>query len=359
VATFTSVTYASTSWVFGAYVSHYHQDNAQYQIYRADNRCDLNVPPSTAAAGGVFSANSGFFDYRANYLPSFAPTATGGESWLVFTSRRMYGNVAVDNAWDPPPAYTCAAGTIPTKKLWVAAVDSSWTPGTDPSHPAFYLPGQELAAGNSDGHWVGLPCTALNGACQSDDDCCGGTGGSPTNQCRVTSSSTFPATRLCKAKSSCASSNQSCTVTSDCCTGLVCPTGGGLCFQPPPAFQTQTYSREYVATCPDQTGPQWRFLEWQSTIPSGTQIAFNVQTKQNAADTYAPSSPLLYATATTTSAVNQWLRGAAPVDTVLIAASLHSQQYLLVTMTFTPDSTGTLAPTLNAWRQIYDCVPNQ
>ena len=29
----------------------------------------------------------------------------------------------------------------PTKKLWVAAIDLNAPPGTDPSHPAFYLPG--------------------------------------------------------------------------------------------------------------------------------------------------------------------------------------------------------------------------
>jgi len=40
----------------------------------------------------------------------------------------------------------------------VAAIDINPTPGTDPSHPAFYLPGQELNAGNLRGFWVVDPC---------------------------------------------------------------------------------------------------------------------------------------------------------------------------------------------------------
>ena len=47
----------------------------------------------------------------------------------------------------------------PTKKLWVAADrPQRRRPGTDPSHPAFYLPAQELLAGNSRGFWVVDPC---------------------------------------------------------------------------------------------------------------------------------------------------------------------------------------------------------
>ena len=36
-----------------------------------------------------------------------------------------------------------------TKKLWVAAIDLNAPAGSDPSHPAFYLPAQELLAGNA------------------------------------------------------------------------------------------------------------------------------------------------------------------------------------------------------------------
>jgi hypothetical protein len=63
---------------------------------------------------------------------------------------------------------------ITTKKLWVAAVDLNAQPGTDASHPAFYLPAQELLAGNSRGFWVLDPCKADGEACETGDQCCNG-----------------------------------------------------------------------------------------------------------------------------------------------------------------------------------------
>jgi hypothetical protein len=35
-----------------------------------------------------------------------------------------------------------------------------------------------------------------------------------------------------------------------------------------------------------------------------------------------------------------------------------SKQWLRVTMTMNPSTDGYSAPTLNAWRQLYDCVDN-
>ena len=48
---------------------------------------------------------------------------------------------------------TILANVTP-KKLWVAAIDLNAPVGTDASHPAFYLPAQELLAGNARGFWV-------------------------------------------------------------------------------------------------------------------------------------------------------------------------------------------------------------
>jgi hypothetical protein len=58
--------------------------------------------------------------------------------------------------------------------LWVAAIDLDAAPGTDPSHPAFYLPAQELYAGNSRGYWSFDPCRADGSDCDTGDQCCGG-----------------------------------------------------------------------------------------------------------------------------------------------------------------------------------------
>jgi hypothetical protein len=45
------------------------------------------------------------------------------------------------------------------------------------------------------------------------------------------------------------------------------------------------------------------------------------------------------------------------VDTALIGAGQTSQEFLEVQMTLTPNSTGTVAPTLTSWEQLYDCIP--
>ena len=346
-ATFANINYESSSWGWGALVTHFHKDGAAFRIMQ---------PTGCYNQGTVSSA----YDYRMNYLPGVAPTKVGGKSWVVFTSRRMYGNVAYTNPWDAEPGDSCSTNLAPTKKLWIAAIDSPMTPGTDPSHPAFYLPGQELAAGNSDGHWVDQACTALNGSCEVDDDCCGGTGGSPTSLCRVTSTATFPPTRQCKSRSACAAAGLSCSVTSDCCTGLVCPSGGGLCvLEPVILYQEQVYQREYTATCPEGTSVKWRFFEWQSTIPSGTSIDFSVQSRATAASSWSPAAAVLAATASSTTAAGVWARGAQTVDQILAANNTPSLPRMRVTMTFKPGGGGSVAPTLNGWRQIYDCVPSQ
>jgi hypothetical protein len=108
-------------------------------------------------------------DAVLNYEPTVNPIASGGYYWVVFTSRRMYGNVATGAPYD------IGDGSYPVpKKLWVAAIDLNPTPGKDPSHPAFYLPGQELNAGNMRGHWVVNPCLADGTSCETGDQCCNG-----------------------------------------------------------------------------------------------------------------------------------------------------------------------------------------
>jgi hypothetical protein len=115
-------------------------------------------------------------DTKLNYEPTVNPAPSGGYAWVVFTSRRLYGNVAViDPFTSDPRMYDYKnPSQVTTKKLWVAAIDLHAPPGTDPSHPAFYLPAQELQAGNARGYWVLDPCRADGTACESGDQCCGG-----------------------------------------------------------------------------------------------------------------------------------------------------------------------------------------
>ena len=135
-------------------------------------------------------------DSVLNYEPTVGPVASGGYAWVVFMSRRLYGNVATIDPWASDPREHDLVANTTTKKLWVAAIDLNAKPGTDPSHPAFYVPAQELLAGNARGYWVLDPCKADGSTCSSGDECCGGfcqadpnsgalTCGKKTNECSL------------------------------------------------------------------------------------------------------------------------------------------------------------------------------
>ena len=113
-------------------------------------------------------------DATLNYEPTVSPIASGGYAWVVFVSRRMYGNVATIDPWASDPRDHDLTKAATTKKLWVAALDLHSKPGVDPSHPAFYLPGQELLAGNTRGFWVLDPCKGDGLPCTGGDECCNG-----------------------------------------------------------------------------------------------------------------------------------------------------------------------------------------
>ena len=112
---------------------------------------------------------------KLNYEPTVNPVVSGGYAWVVFTSRRLYGNVATIDAYNSDPRlYDWQHDAVTPKKLWVAAIDLNAPAGSDPSHPAFYLPAQELFAGNARGFWTVDPCHADGTSCETGDECCGG-----------------------------------------------------------------------------------------------------------------------------------------------------------------------------------------
>ena len=116
------------------------------------------------ASGKVYLPH-GDGDAHKNFVPTVSPIAAGGYFWVFFSSRRSYGNTLVaDPAFAGPEQ----------KKIWVAAIDIGAPPGTDASHPAFYLPNQELESGNIRAFAALEPCRAEGGACTSGVDCCCG-----------------------------------------------------------------------------------------------------------------------------------------------------------------------------------------
>ena len=132
----------------------------------------MSCVADTKEVGNIDPDHSDDVDH--NYEPTVNPVASGGYVWVVFTSRRMYGSVADIPPYCSDPRGVDLVQNITTKKLWVAAVDLNGTAGIDPSHPAFYLPGQELLAGNSRGFWVLDPCRSDGSTCDTGDQCCNG-----------------------------------------------------------------------------------------------------------------------------------------------------------------------------------------
>lgn len=100
---------------------------------------------------------------QTTYEPTFLPVSVGGYFWLIVGSERKYGNTLVD----------VAPGSR-RKQLWVTAIDANVQPGVDPSHPAFWLPGQELGNSNMRGEWSLSPCKQIGEGCNAGFDCCDG-----------------------------------------------------------------------------------------------------------------------------------------------------------------------------------------
>jgi hypothetical protein len=193
-------------------------DIATKTPHRLDQLNGVNLPTNALHAAGV--------DATLNYEPTVNPIASGGYAWVVFTSRRLYGNQATNDPWQSDPRNYNATTTITTKKLWVAAIDLNAPAGTDPSHPAFYLPAQEIRAGNSRGFWTVEPCRGDGVGCQTGDECCGGYC-EPNDDGGLSCTSTPPV---------CSATFEKCMTDADCCAGpdpLACINGVCTLSSPP------------------------------------------------------------------------------------------------------------------------------
>jgi hypothetical protein len=172
-------------------------------------------------------------DPYKNYEPTALPVAAGGYYWIVFTSRRSYGNTIDNSNPNDTPA------NVKPKKLWVAAIDINGDATIDTSHPALYLPGQELGAGNLRGFWSLPACQANGGSCLSGTDCCNGfcrqvlpDGGASTRG----PDGSAPTFTCIAPPSSCSNVDERCLRPADCCgsaaSGVVCI--DGFCALPTP-----------------------------------------------------------------------------------------------------------------------------
>ena len=70
------------------------------ELLHEDHGSDFNAPDPRYSPG---ADESTYDDTTLNYEPTVLPVVAGGYAWVVFTSRRLYGNVAtqiVSNAWE-------------------------------------------------------------------------------------------------------------------------------------------------------------------------------------------------------------------------------------------------------------------
>jgi hypothetical protein len=184
---------------------------------RTTNASYLPVLPNNHGIAGASDPRSsysetGYDDTTLNYEPTVLPIVEGGYAWVVFTSRRAYGSQLGSVPWKSwPPNYdTTDLSQATVKKLWVAAIDLNAPAGTDPSHPAFYLPAQEILAGNSRGFWVLDPCQPDGASCATGDQCCNGYCEPNGDGGALTCSNTPP-------NASCAGPQEKCTTAIPCC----------------------------------------------------------------------------------------------------------------------------------------------
>ncbi|HET7541526.1 MAG TPA: hypothetical protein VFK05_16735 [Polyangiaceae bacterium] len=171
-------------------------------------------------AHGAFSLPYGEAEEsHLNYEPSVLPVPVGGYYWVLFTSRRAYGNTIApggsvargDDKWGKPVGNEDETPS-PRKKIWLAPIDLDYAGKVDPSHPAIYLPGQELESGNMRAFAALEPCRASGGGCESAAECC-------TGFCRQTGRNADGPVLQCVAPPSnaCSETDEACAVAADCC----------------------------------------------------------------------------------------------------------------------------------------------
>jgi len=205
-----------SSWVFyqkGNY-SRAKYGNNQFgsdDLYVTDVAKQVGEIPLQAANGAFLDAKN----QHLNYQPTVNPISVAGYSWVVFVSPRDYGNkMASTNN----PTYQNR------KQLWVAAVDANPQPGKDPSHPAFWLPGQDLATINMSGYWALEPCKQTGSGCDQGFECC-------TGFCQPDGNGGLACV---PPPGTCSNIGEKCTASGDCCGNPQVKCVGGFCAQGQP-----------------------------------------------------------------------------------------------------------------------------
>ena len=105
-----------------------------------------------------------------------------------------------------------------------AAVDMNPVPGKDPSHPAFWLPGQDLSTVNMSGYWALEPCHQEGMGCDEGYECC-------TGFCQPDGMGNF---QCVPPPGGCSKQGDACGTDGDCCNSPSYECIGGFCAQAEP-----------------------------------------------------------------------------------------------------------------------------
>ena len=293
------------------------------------------------------------------YQPTVLPFTAGGKRWVIFTSPRAYGNQFNQKSSSGTPTdLSCAASM-----LWVSALDDQTASTADRSHPAFFMPGQQVAKitatthyVNERGYLVPSPCKATGTSCGVDEECCGyDATPSPTAACRAPSgwdpATGAPAKKCAALSGTCSNKGESCATSADCCNmascvNFACETAG--------SYEAATFTREYVAECPTGQLPRWLVYTYHLTTGGDSKLTFSAQTSDNLDDLDAAK------VVTLGSSTSDVVSPAAPESIDLGAAfdAAGVSKYLTnlrMLVKLEPSSDGLIAPILRDWQVRYTC----
>jgi hypothetical protein len=292
-----------------------------------------------------------------NYQPTVLPSAKGGYRWAIFTSTRAYGNQLNQSSGATPTHFTCASSM-----LWMAAIDDVTASSTDRSHPAFLLPGQNMAKLNDPlphyinerGYLVPSACKGSGVSCSSNDECCG----SPASAaCRAPASWTpasGPPAKTCVAAGACSLEGESCSTPADCCDGTACV---NFTCAPPPTYQAASFERSYEADCPDSYQPVWQLLSYYLTTGSDSKLNFSVQAANDVAD--LNTAPVIVLGSSDKDVVSPASPDFQDLGKALTNANSNGLNHLRLLIDFVPSTDKRTAPVLHDWEVRYTCEAAQ
>ncbi len=357
----------------GAHAELWWTDVATKKSARLDNANGKGyLPLHSTYSGEVSSGGFSSADPTFNYEPTVLPQVSGGYAWMVFTSRRRYGNIATINPFWSDPRFQYIDQKPTTKKLWVAAINPNAAPGTDASYPAFYIEGQELLAGNARGYWVLDPCkpagppTAAN-LCTDTLDCCPATGSNPPVTCSLDAPPAQTKHCISQSTSGCVADGSSCTADIDCCGYPNSLCAQGTCKVPvlPLTYNQSSFTSDYAAPAcgPGQTAV-WVDIGMKAKFPTsgGTYPAIKVYAQTGtSASALQPATPVLVATmqGPPVDQSTAWTNYSLLAPFNMVGTNLTFEPFLRLTFELDPTADSLAPPSLVEWRARFDCKDNQ